>query len=148
MKKWTAVLFALILLVLVAMQLPWAYLTSYASFSKDGAHLIIYHPQAFEYSNFAIGNTYTAFSCFLALLALLFAPFSGKRSWCRYLCGFLLLCSAAAGLYDGFFNDFKCFTPLTWCILAALTGLGLWAIFAFRKKPQAQSAEASAETAN
>ena len=39
-------------------------------------------------------------------------------------------------------------TPLTWGIVAALILVGLWAIFAFRKKPQAQSAEPSAETAN
>ena len=131
------------------MQLPWAYLASYTRYSKElNYYETIYYPQASAYSNFAVGNIGTFYSSLLALLALLFAPFSGKRAWCRYLCSLLLLASAAAGLYDGIFDNFSHFTWLTWCILAALTALGLWTLFGFRRKSRAQDAQGPAEAEN
>ena len=149
MKKKAAVLFALILLVLVVMQLPWAYLDSNTHYSKElNYYETIYYPQAFAYSNFAVGHVCTFYSSLLALLALLFAPFSGKRAWCRYLCSLLLFSSAAAGLYAGFFVNFRYFTWLTWCILAALTALGLWALFGFRRKSRTQDAQEAVEAEN
>ena len=84
-------------------------------------------------------------SDFLVMLSLFLSVSSvGYRIFGR-ICGVLLLHSSALILYD---HDFGVFTPLTWGIVAALILVGLWAIFAFRKKPPAQSAEASAETAN
>ena len=85
-------------------------------------------------------------SYFLVMLSLFLSVSSvGYRIFGR-ICGVLLLLSSALILdYPRYFGMF---TPLTWGIVAALILVGLWAIFAFRKKPQAQSAEASAETAN
>ena len=84
-------------------------------------------------------------SDFLVMLSLFLSVSSvGYRIFGR-ICGVLLLFSSALILYHRYYGMF---TPLTWCIVAALILVGLWAIFAFREKPQAQSAEASAETAN
>ena len=145
MKKKAIILCSLIALLLVIMHLPQAYLTSYS----DGPNQIVYYTKLGTYPySFAVGHVWTSCSFFLALLALVFALCSWKRRRCSILCGFLLLLSAGAVFYGGEKTQFHYYTQLTWGIFAALLLLGLWAIFAFRKKPQAQSAEASAETAN
>ena len=123
------VLCALIFLIFLAMT---------SKYSYQGLRIgdiAYYRPLSTKYSQ----------SVFLVLLSLFLSVSSvGYRIFGR-ICGVLLLLSSALILYR---SRFGFFTPLTWGIVAALILVGLWAIFAFRKKPQAQSAEASAETAN
>ena len=125
----TVVLCALIFLIFLAMT---------SKYSYQGCRIgdiAYYRPLSTKYSQ----------SVFLLLLSLSLSVSSvGYRIYGR-ICGDLLLLSSALILYPRYFGSF---TPLTWGIVAALILVGLWAIFAFRKKPQAQSAEASAETAN
>ena len=139
----TLVLSALILLVLVAMHLPWAYLMSDSTPDKT-----VYYPKLGTYPySFPIGNIWTPCSFFLALLALFLAPFSGKRRVCGIICGLLLLLSAGAVFYAGATNHFLKYTPLTWAIFASLVLLGLWTLITSFKKPKAQNAEQAAEKA-
>ena len=139
----TAVLCALILLILAAM-------CSYHSYQERVFSRIPEGPgdeTAYRYCAFpfSFAGSFQQKIFLLVLVSLFVAVPSVKFRILGRICGVLLLLSSSLILYD---HDFGMFTPLTWGIVAALILVGLWAIFAFRKKPQAQSAEASAETAN
>ena len=140
----TVVLCALIFLILAAM-------CSYQSYQVRSVGDIVaalngdesavtYFPMPFFYASSAQQKIFL-----LVLVSLFVAVPSVKFRILGRICGVLLLLSSALILYH---SRFGLFTPLTWGIVAALILVGLWAIFAFRKKPQAQSAQASAETAN
>ena len=127
-KKHNGTLSILIGLVLIAMFLPWAYLSEeYITESE-----VVYRP---AFGLFALGAPlgliYTSISFVLALAAFLLSFFSGKSRVCRVLCGLLLLGSAAVCIYDG---GYDCFTVLTWCIIGALVLLGLWTLLFFGRK--------------
>ena len=123
----TAVLCALIFLIFLAMT---------SKYSYQGCRIgdiAYYRPLSTKYSQ----------SYFLVMLSLFLSVSSvGYRIFGR-ICGVLLLLSSALILYR---SRFGFFTPLTWGIVAALILVGLWAIFAFRKKPQAQSAQGKRQT--
>ena len=139
----TVVLCALILLILAAM-------CSYQSYQERVFSRIPEGPgdeTAYRYCAFpfSFAGSFQQKIFLLVLVSLFVAVPSVKFRILGRICGVLLLLSSALILYH---SRFGLFTPLTWGIVAALILVGLWAIFAFRKKPQAQSAEASAETAN
>ena len=145
MKKKAIVLCSLIALLLVIMHLPQAYLMSYS----DGPNQTVYYTKLGTYPySFAVGHIWTSCSFFLALLAFVFAFCSGKRRRCGSLCGVLLLLSAGAVVHGRVKTQFHYFTQLTWGIFVALLLLGLWALFAFRKKPRAQDAQEAVEAEN
>ena len=147
----TVVFCALILLILLAMNSDHSYLVRFVSHiaeAEGDQSTYVYYPANFL-SFFASIYLFASFA--LALLSLPLAVFSIRYRLCGRIGGTMLLLSAASLLYeDGRFGQFSLYdyTPLARCILAALILLGLWAVFAFRKKPQAQSAQASAEPAN
>ena len=119
----TVVLCALIFLIFLAMTSKYSYQ------GRRIGDIAYYRPLSTKYSQ----------SVFLVKLSLFLSVSSvGYRIFGR-ICGVLLLLSSALILHT---CQFVFFTPLTWGIVAALILVGLWAIFAFRKKPQAQSAQA------
>ena len=137
----TAVLCALIFLIFLAMTSKYSYQGCRVG---DIEAALNGDESAYTYFPEHLSTEYSQ-SDFLVMLSLFLSVSSvGYRIFGR-ICGVLLLLSSALILYR---SRFGFFTPLTWGIVAALILVGLWAIFAFRKKPQAQSAEASAETAN
>lgn len=124
MKKCNMILSILIGFVLIAMLLPWAYLSEESLAPGSPA---TYRPQFGLFAFGApVGNLFTTLSFVLAIGAFVFSFFSGKNLVCRILCGLLLLGSAVTCLCDG---NYDCFTVLTWCIVGALIVLGLWALF-------------------
>ena len=140
----TAVLCALIFLIILAMTSKHSYqecrVGDIVAAANGDESVYTYFPAPL----FTAGPSYRQSFFWVKLSLFLSVSSVGYRIFGR-ICGVLLLLSSALILYD---HDFGVFTPLTWGIVAALILVGLWAIFAFRKKPQAQSAEASAETAN
>ena len=144
----TAVLCALILLIFLAMNSDHSY-----QGRRVGDIVAAANGDESVYTYFPAPLFNAGPSCrqalFLVLISLFLSVSSvGYRIFGR-ICGILLLLSSALVLYEAAdLGSFRRFTSLTWGIVAAMILVGLWAIFAFRKKPQAQSAEASAETAN
>ena len=137
----TVVLCALILLILAAM-------CSYQSYQERVFSRIPEGPgdeTAYRYCAFpfSFAGSFQQKIFLLVLVSLFVAVPSVKFRILGRICGVLLLLSSALILLILYPRQFGLFTPLTWGIVAALILLGLWAIFAFRKKPQAQSAEAS-----
>lgn len=118
-----------ILLVYVLMCLPWA--MKVLSSREDGGYFVSYLWMSYSFGLF-LGNPFSFASALLAFAALivsLFISFGHKR--CATACGILLFASASAVLAMGIIVGFHCFTSLTYGIIAALIGLGFFALFGF-----------------
>ena len=145
MKKQARILSLLIFVVLLAMCLPWAHLSS----SQAGPDSPTIYSATWLYYifGFAVGSFYTTESFLCALLAFGFSLCSGKRHSYRLVCGLLLFISSAFCFYSGIRIGFDRFTPLTWGIFASLILLGLWALYTFIRTPKEQKTEQTAPKA-
>lgn len=125
----------LVVLVLIAMCLPWAAYVAWAT--PDGAYYR-FCGEFFFLGAFALGYIHFTAAVLFAFLALWFAFFSAKSRGCSIVCCILLLLSATSLMIEGA-PRFDLFTPLTWMIFVALIGISLFAFFGFRKKSAAES---------
>lgn len=132
MKK-SILLGTLLVLILVAMCLPWA---MRLCFSDGPDHSIYDYWWLYYPLGILDGNIFSTLSFLLALAALPLAFRSTHRRGCSIACGILLMLSAAAQLYVLSLLDPRWFTPLTWSIIAMLAALGLFALLGFREKAE------------
>ena len=130
--RWlTAGIFA----VYIPMYLPWAIRTITATFVGGVlTEYISYRSGRYPFGLF-FGDPLSSVSAllaFAALIASLFSMFDKSRR--PIVCGILLLASAGLEIAMGCTFGFHCFTILTYFIIAALIGLGIFALFGSRSK--------------
>lgn len=119
-----------LLVIHVLMLLPWALKTIW----YGGG--VTYHWLRYPLGT-VMGDPLSSISALLALAALIVSLFSSFGKAHRpIVCGVALLASAGVEIANGCAFGFQQFTVLTYGIVAALIGLGLFALFGFRRSRQ------------